>query len=554
MQKFRKRISAFLCLMFISLVILMFFPTKVYAWEAHLNENGDVEIYTVDKKKTSKIWYHSEGITITRCAYDPTSKTIHPSGDWYARVLDNPIIEVFEGMTDYATFTIPMQSIIDGASMIDSAWAQEIQDAIDGTGPAVYIKIDCVMFTQNDNNGTTQGPYVNVPGLYGGNGYLETGIRADGVQIRNAYGWANPNGLKTHFNHYLLIGKEDVPEIIPMTDDEFVTYDYTMDHYANIDANQPAFAMSNYSSQFDLSQGIPSSEYIDNNFLADSWYGNTNVYARIVGRGYAHNMTYIWQEDNGYWQDFDDDNDGIVDRTEWIEDWDTYSETHSIPIGGAYVAFQYLTDTRIYDFTNADVANGAYDGDHIYYDDDREVPMTCIATSEYEDVGTSIGALIRQEPDWRANTEDHVIFGEINYPTAYNFGRSAGRPNIETQIIHDRDTIRAQLSAMAQTRNDRLVIDGHTFMKNDWVRGCNFFDAAPITYRSCTRSSAWINDYCLQRGIRPLHEFNPADVVGSTTVQIPPTVDNGYYYTSMKVYYQRLVTYSKTLSEFEAQE
>lgn len=541
--------------LFISLFISIFLSSTItsYCWEAHLNENGDIEIYTVDKKKTSNIWYYTEGVTITRCAYNPTTKQIHSSQEYFLDYLSNPLTEI-NNLTEYNVWTIPIEEVINAAGSIDASWAKEIQDAVDGTGPAVYIKLDCIMYTVDSNRNVVTGPYVNAPGAYGGNGELETGIRADGTPIKTAYGWANPNGLKTHFNHYLLIGKE--AEIEPVIlDDEFVVYDYTMDHYANIDANQPAYATSNYSSEFDLSQGIPSSEYIDNTFLADSWYGNTNVYARTVEQPYTHAITYVWEENNRYYAQYDSNNDHIIDDTDawdWFDDWNTYSETHKIPIGNGYVAFQFLADTKIYDFTNADIGNGAYDGDHIYYDDENEVPMSCVGTSEYKDVGTAQGTLMTAEPDWNANTDDHVSFGEINYPVVRFLGAQSGRPNLAAEVIKDRDAIREQISNGTTTRNDKLQIDGHLFMNNDWVTGCNFFDGAPGTYKACTKSSGWIHDYCLQSNTRPLHEFDPTDVMGNVSVQIPPTVDNGYYWTSMKVYYQRLIMYSKTLSSFES--
>lgn len=559
MKSLTKNLIRITMLLIACLSIFLYSPIKAYAWEAHLNENGDIEIRTVDKKKTTNIWYYTDGVTLTRCSYNPTTKEIHPSGEYFADKLANASTFLSPSDVYYNTWTIPLEEVISYAGLIDPAWAQEIKDAVDGTGPAVYIKLDCIMYTVDDNRGGYKtGPYVNAPGVYGGDGNKVTGINSTGREIVDAYGWGNKGGLKTHYNHYLLIGAgEVIPPVV--LDDELVTYDYTMDHYAGIDANQPAYAMSNYSSQFDLSQGIPSSEYIDNAFLADSWYGNTNVYARTVSQPYNFNMTYRWRENHPYRQQYDSNGDGEIDDDddwEWVDDWDTYAETYEIPVGTGYVAFQFLADTHIYDFTNADIANGAYDGDHVYYDDTNEVPMTCISTIDYKDVGTSVGTLMKEEPDWNANTDEHVKFGHINYAASRDLGdfEEGSSPNIAAEIIEDRDRIRAQISDSTHTRNDKLTIDGHTFMKNDWVTGCNFFEGDPGTYKACTKSSGWVNDYCLHSGVRPLHEYDPADVTGNVSVQIPPTVDNGYYYTSMKVYYQRLITYSKTASEFSAAE
>lgn len=548
MKSLAKRISTALGLFFLCFIIALSFPIKAYAWEAHLNENGDVEIFTVDKKRRSHRWYYTDGVTITRCKFNPTTKEIHESNQYFPHQLANPA-EILDGTTYYNTFTISIDDIISGAKQMDPAWADEIQGAIDGTGPAVYIKLDCMMYVVDDDGGWEEGPFVNVPGVGEKGGNYEVGVSIDGVSMKR-YGFNIENGLKTHYNHYLLIGSGEIqePKEYP---DQLVTEDYTMDHYAGIDANQPTFAMSNFSSEFNLHEGIPSSEFIDNAFLADSWYGNTKVYARMLSKSYTHSITYRWQIDNGYFGMKDTDDDGIDDTYGWIDDIDTYSESRLLDIGTAYAAFQYLADTHIYDFTNADIANGAYPGDHIYYDDTHEVPMICISTNEYKDVAAH-GALATVEPNWLAETEPHVTMGTFTYKNAHDFGLVSSKPNIDAQAAQDILAIRDIISRNTKTRNDKLVIDGHTFMNNDWVSGCNFLDGEPSTYTQCTQSSAWVHDYLQKSGTKPLHAYDPADVTGTSHVQIPPTVDNGQYPTSMKVFYQRLITYSKATTTFEA--
>ena len=71
MKSLTKRIYALFALFFMCFALSLSFPLKTYAWEAHLDENGDIEIYTVDKKRTTNIWYYTEGVTITRCKYNP---------------------------------------------------------------------------------------------------------------------------------------------------------------------------------------------------------------------------------------------------------------------------------------------------------------------------------------------------------------------------------------------------------------------------------------------------------------------------------------------------
>ncbi|MCR4902049.1 MAG: hypothetical protein K6A23_04260 [Butyrivibrio sp.] len=547
MQSFRYRMFKTFSLIFLCFSFIMIFSKSVYAWEAHLNEDNEIEIYTVDKKRTTGIWYYTDGVSITRCKYNPTTKEIHESGDFFATRLQC-VSEVLTAGVYYNTWTIPLNDVVEKVNTFSNEWAEEIEKAIDGTGPAVYLKLDCIVTVTDGIN--YYGPYSNTPEDNGGNN--EAGIDGDGNSILTEFQWKNENGLKTHYNHYLLIGEGEITEIEDVSD-ELVTYDYTMDHYAGIDANQPAYAMSNYSSDFNLADGIPSSEYIENSFLADSWCGNTKVYARTLSKEYTHTITYRWEIDEGQYIYVDTDNDGISETPVWDSDVVTYSESREIPIGTAYVSFQYLVDTNIYDFTNADIQNGAYDGDHVYYDDTNEVSMSCISSSAYEELGSG-GGNREDEPDWVADTNDHVEMGEFKYYTTYDFGRVAEKPDIDEAVTQDRDKIREIISDDTKSRNDKLVIDGHEFMNNEWVTGCDFFDSEPSTYTSCVSSAAWINDYCLNSGIRPLHEFDPADVTGTVSVQIPATVDNGYYATSMKVYYQRLISYSKASKTFECGE
>lgn len=544
MKNLINRIIKFIAMAIITSSFLMPSLTS-YAWEAHLNENGDIEIYTVDKKGTSKIYYKTTGVDITRCAYDPTEQAIHPSMQSFMWKLDNAKEELKDGVY-YNTWTISILEVIEQAAIIDPAWADEITNALKGTGPAVYIKLDCIMYAINDNKGEFKGPYRNRP--VDGGGMNDTGIDKDGKSISEAYDWQNKEGLKTHYNHFLLIGNGEIKPVVEL-EDEFVTYDYTMDHYANIDANQPAYAMSNYSSEFDLSQGIPSSEYIDNAFLADRWYGNTNVYARTVEQEYKWSMTYSWQTDEGWWENDKDENGNDLGTQHWVPDIVTHvSPAYELPIGNAYASFQFLADTQMYDFTNADIGNGAYEGDHVFYDDTFEVPMECIATSEYKDIGTSGKQLITGTLDWKANTGDHVVFpANINYVNNRPVGSQAEIPQA---ILDDTKAIQEQISNATKSRNDKLKVDGYIFMKNDWVTGCNFFSSAPSSYTKCTESAAWKNDYMLQKGIKPLHEYDPTDATGNKKVQIPSTVDNGYYYTSMDVFYQKLVPYIKSASTF----
>ncbi len=564
MRPIAKRLRTTCITLFICVSMLIALPIKVYAWNPQLDEDNNIVFVTSDKKRSSDIYYKTVGVTVTRCAINSSgsaSKEIHESKKWFSGKLDN-LKSIYDEKTGkyHDTWIMKLDDIIERAAKEDPEWSTEIKKANDGTGPAVYIKIDCVMVTLYGDTDYFEGPYRNVPGYGGGDGKAAVGIDEYGNSMAKIFNINN--GLKSHFNRYLLIGKnkEEAPKPLP---DEFVVHDYTMDNYAHIDANLPSFAMGNYSKIFDLSEGIPSSEYIDNDFFADSWFANTNVYARTVGKKYDFIMTYHYDviTSERVWDDLNED--GIEDEGEvsWQENKKSVSEDHILPIGSAYVAFQYLADTHVYDFTNADIGNDAYDGDHIFYDDDEEVTMECISTNEYTDIAKK-DHLYVTEPEWCAETSDHVTMpdvSDIDYPHIRELGSFTPEtlPNISELIIEDTEAVKKEIFGKCKSKNDKLVIDHKIFMRNDEITGCDFFGDAegkpkePSSYKDCPSSSAVKRNYLVD-GKRPMHETDPRDVNANDHVQIPHTVDNGYYCTDITVYYQRLVTYSKTLRKFEA--
>jgi len=536
----------------------MFFladTTTAYAWEAHLNENGDIEIYTSDKKKTSNIWYRSIGLTITRCQYDPTTKEIHEEKNYIRCFFDG---EAFIGSTteshgqQFNTFCIPMSTVIARAG---GEWAKEIQDAIDGVGPAVYLKLDCMMVTYQGTKIDLDGPYTNYPGDGHAEGVCDVGKNSSGIRIDDRYPWANKSGLKTHFNHYLLIGNGVIAEPTDAGDDFLVMHDYTVDHLKHgtlasikdagelgieIDENVPTFVTGNTAEPYgyNLSQGIPTTESLRNRTTVDTWFGDTKVYARTVSKEYEWEITYFWLEDFGH-----EDIHGV-----YVEDWDYVAETHEIPIGFANVAFEYLADVHMYDLTNAGAHNGAYPGAIIGYDDEEEIPMICISTEEYKDIGTNVGDVMTpEEPNWVADSEKHVEMPEtISYLHAREIG---SRDELASAIIEDRDIIRDMISSRCHTKNDHLTVDNMLFMNDEDVTGCNFFDYAleSAEYEACDKSSAVVCEYPAEELLQDT-EIRDSDFTEGkeTDVEVPSGVDNGLYHTWLEVMFQRLIPYFKT--------
>lgn len=516
-------------------------PAEAKAWDAYLTEDGIIEIYTADKKKDPDVpFYRSIGLSITRCEYNPTSKKIHSSGEHQLHAFDGGAFvqsTTESGGKQFNTFAIPLSTVMGGAS---GDWAKEIQDALDGVGPAVYIKLDCMMVTFNGHSSTPDpGIYTNFPGDGNGEGTSDVGI-ANGIRIDKRYGWANPRGLLTHFNHYLIIGKGVEIEPVEM-DDEFVCHDFTIDnlkHAADLDpeGNQPTFVTDNEATgfKFNLLEGIPSSEYVDNQTIADRWYGNTDVYARTVTKEYNWTIHYFWMEDTSFW----------TADNQWIEDYEMVGEDVDLDIGIAAAAFQFLSNVHVYDLTDMAVHNGAYEGGVILYQDEPTVPVTLISSFDYEDIGTvREGDPLEEEPDWNADTEKHLEFlEEINYLEEREIGSEA---ELAAAVYEDTMAIRELISAGTWTKNDKFTVDGNEYLNDEIVYGCDFFEGEPASYRECEKSAGWTFDYMQQGSTLPLNETDPEDAIGETTVQIPSTIDNGKYHTWMQVYFKRTGAYTE---------
>ena len=594
MQKLTKVFSFFMifALTIISIFSVVQHPLNVQAYSGSAYYDADTQfivVMTGDKKKTAPVYYHTEHFTVTRCPNpcNTSAREIHPTNEYVTEnIASNASVE--GGGSQYNSFGIKMANILSDTARYPD-WQAEIKAAMDGTGPAVYLKLDSVMrvYKQNPKTGVIywySGLYWNAPGMFGGNGRRNTGINSRGDEIHD-YGWTNPDGTLTHFNQYVIIGKK-TPPVAPTTiDDELVTKDYTVprNHYSHTmieDKNEPYFAMGNEngsksSQDFDIGNGIPSGEYIKNLFKCDSWYGNTDVYARTVSHNYGdYHIIYNWKvpytekgfrDDNG--NNIQDDGEPDTIKT----GYNLKSKDCILHLGTAYVAFQYLRNTSIYDLTNGDVHNLSLGG-NVPYDDDIDTYIVCklsqIASGGYKRVPTS-GSTYAKGTDitnWQnriADTNNHVIWGEINYLPSRNIdNESDSEAVIEEAIKEDTEVLQQRISNATKTQNDILAIKGREYMvaMSD-IAGCNFDNTTVASlklqgsptknYRACTNSAAWKNDYLRQGKYKrgPMHDdiaYDPEDYENETeNIQIPDDIDNGLYSTDIKVYYQQLLPYTR---------
>ena len=164
------------------------------------------------------------------------------------------------------------------------------------------------------------GNIKTLSGQYLGNYFSNCAFNdATGYGILTEEGWANKDGLYTHFDIFIdlydLYGlspeqqEEIIPPIInPPTPEVKKKYG---DHLVTTDSNDPGgntkssgqtyedyvhFAAGNANSDgYDAAQGIPSNKTITGYAEAIPWYATTDIYARAVYRDYYPKYVYVWK-------------------------------------------------------------------------------------------------------------------------------------------------------------------------------------------------------------------------------------------------------------------
>lgn len=490
-------------------------------------------VVTTDKKRTSDIWYRTHKFVITRCRYNPPEKYPHSADEyiWYEGDIRACYEEVEIGGMKINRFTVPIEELMANAS---GAWREEVQKALDGTGPGVWIKFDGVMYVYHGNS-IASGPYYNAGLSYWPNP----------AQIQAAERWANPRGLETHFNQYIFIGKEkEIPPTVPVADEE--------DYRIATEETHLKYTTGN-SSAYDLGEGIPGGENVTNNSTASRWYGKTNFHAHTdtEAKYWGIPWTFLLQWDGGT----DPITGQQIIRTETVTGTFDYTPEGDLayPTMVAYVAYMYLDDPRFYDLDNMVVTNFAYPGslNDPSYTSNRITPAECIASPDYVNIADeNIGK--KAIESWYPNNAKHIKWaakpGGRQSESSVCETREAAWNELLKWYDETRPSVQQEIYDNTETKNDKLVIDGVLYLKNDKVIGCNFKNLMPgdifpaKRWKDCTHSSAVVKEYKWGSLENPsINEPAAGDGIASQTVTIPEDMDNGKYATCMEVAYTQMI-------------
>lgn len=550
----------------------------------YIDDDGYVCIEMKDHRRTSNIFYRTFEFDISRCVYDPCAKQLHSgSATEFIRVsmneLYNNVIHNSSGGTEYNTWRIHINDILSAGS---SEWQEEVRKALDGTGPAVYIRYDSVMYTctyRGEQLVPLTGPHENCP--------PKDGTNPSEIQRAQAWGPASIKDLEQHYNRYLLIGKsKEVPAIPPMEVDEYIS----------AERSPIEFWTGNYSDTWNLYQsgnpysGIPSGEYVSRNEAkASRWWGETEVYARTkttrdyANIGYQYKILYAWMEaiyeeqvvghkpdgteirDRVHVRDEERNKTIVIDSGNYYTNkYEPSDKTIMVPA----VSYEYLYNASFYQLEEMDVYNNAFES-YLFYPG-AEVPMTCYSTNAYENVATGS----RIEPaNWNPDNEKHITWAKRPSDVdMYLFGGEklwAGDPRIgqandeaEKQFKRDRARIMDEIFSGTQTKNDSLVVDGVPYLVGEGAPGyapsigvnwltidMEGLSEKEILHTYCTESSAMKNPFV----VGSISGANIGLVEDSASdIFIPEETDNGKYPTAMKVCYSRKIKNDSQVVRFSA--
>ena len=523
-----KSISKYIFILFTACLLSTIFILDAHA-NVYLDENNDMCIVTADQIRSSSIYYRTIGFTITRCAYNPATKEIHPAMEQFSLGLGDFTPEPIQvGGVETNIFRIPLSTLM---SHMGGEWAQEVQDALDGGAP-VYIRFDCRMIVYH---GST--PLLHVFK----NEFPSMDLNPS--EIMRAEAWANPSGLTSHFNRYFMIGgnKEKPKEDIEADEFNFkVTEEETPIEYATGNESPDGY---------DLGEGIPSSKDVTNSYFASSWYGKTEVWARLVTTDKYTGIPYKFEWTLEY----------EVPQIGTRPDGSTYTYMQTMykkqsPYTGTFderlqnttsmvpaVAFEYLVNSEFYDLEATGAYNLAYPGT-IYYDSAIKVPMKAVATEEYVDISSEANGL--KENSWYADTDKHVTWAEIDKSEkVVNLGTFRAESDAKRAMLEKFVSIKTELQDTVYenttTKNDYLMIDNKEYLETYEDKGVNWTPDGntPGSWTFCTESAAGKMPF----EVGSITNASIGREEGSETVTIPGDTDNGKYPTGLEVTYTRKI-------------
>jgi len=331
------------------------------------------------------------------------------------------------------------------------------------------------------------------------------------------YPWTYPTGINILWDNYVLIGvekRDDEDSPIENKDDGI------RDEILFSDGFLPDIEYYNKSDsgEYNLADGIPSSEYIRTGCRATSWYGNMDVRARILSKRMP---LYIRYNYNVKRPNSRIDGSPMKNIKCHIDIY-TYVDI--------YTAYLYLANAHFYKLSNITLKNDAYDADYIFRGSTVLGDSECFSSAEYvdidkdENVEGAVDTGYWEPDDGKHLNSEGLDFGWDDLDIEKWCASSSvyvelDRENPIEEKDHSRETVLedeifpdiAELFMESETnpvggfasetlknlslRNDSLKINGTTYLNGDRMSGdiYSFHEDDKIEYRKSASAPIYKN-------------------------------------------------------------
>lgn len=124
-----------------------------------------------------------------------------------------------------------------------------------------------------------------------------------------------------------------------------------------MDEGRKLYAIKNWSDEYDISEGIPSGEMVNNAYEADSFFSNATV-ETVFSDTERYGATYTYKMEVERHEDIVDEETGEIIETKTWTEWETVA-THKFSFS-AKASYQQLAEVQAYALDNLKVVNDAF--------------------------------------------------------------------------------------------------------------------------------------------------------------------------------------------------
>lgn len=491
----------------------------------------DFYFRTVDKEKTSNIYYQTQGFTFADAYKDINGNIVETGGNKeFNWALNNPkndctVRELGNGIVE-TTWTIPYETVMEQIKTTSPEWYNRIMNP----SGEVYLKVDAIIAVHDSNKYMGDDIWGYWSGLLTDDGQILGDLwdKYNYEELKDLYGW-DPSYFDNHYDQALMIavgiidGSITLEDLInmgidPETAKEILEKNKPPEEEDKADFKKligktvPEFVTYNYSTsgQFDLGDGIPTSEDVTNGYNSDEWYGYAIVCRRKPAvREWKFYGQIKWQEGTGNF--YKDKNDVLHEVMVTIHKDYNYTVERS-------VRYWYVGGAAFYTLASIDTENTVFPDhkSHTYLRQDTTIITCSVNGQDMKTVSQETSYIWVPDDDYHIDWPKDVDSSLIVATGTDQSSAEAAFKDIAEKRVTPSDQIKV--------RNDSLGVNSHEYMNGQEYRYGEF-----VSSEGSLRSFYSIedDDYGLEKD--------------EQTGTIPFDTANGKYFTSIIAHFKQIV-------------